>query len=152
GSLTQLDRATAEGLRQGQQFVVNGEPVAEFLTLGPVDGDRHPVKVASGTIEAPVAGSWRRSVVRRVACDPDPGRSIGRVGTAALGDAALKQMEGPGAPKPLRVLIAEVLPDEPPRRGGVRVRVEVDRAIADRIRVGDRDMRGEPVDERNAVV
>jgi hypothetical protein len=152
GALIQLDRATADGLQSGQRYLVNGEPVAEFLTLGAVEPDRHPIKVPNGTIEAPVSGSWSRSVVMRVVCDPDPNEALCRVGTATLGDAALKVMDVPGAPRQLRVLIADIVPDDAPHSATVRIRVAADRGVVDRIHVGDREARGEPADERTASV
>jgi hypothetical protein len=152
GALIQLDRATADGLQSGQRFLVNGEIAAEFLALGGVEPDRHPIKVPSGTIEAPVAGSWSRSVVLRVVCEPDPNESLCRVGNATLGDTALRVLDVPGAPRPLRVLIAEIVPDEASHPATARVRVQADRAVVDRIRAGDREARGEPVDDRTATV
>ncbi len=153
GALIQLDRATADGLEQIQRFLVNGELVAEFLALGAVEPDRHPIKVPSGAIEAPVAGSWSRSVAMRVVCEPDPNESLCRVGNATLGDTALKVMDVPGAPRQLlRVLIADIVPDEPSHPATVRVRVQADRSVLDRIRSGDREARGEPVDDRAASV
>jgi hypothetical protein len=152
GALIQLDRATADGLQNGQQYLVNGELIAEFLALGAPEPDRHPIKVPNGTVEAPVSGSWSRSVVMRVVCEPDPSEAICRVGAATLGDAALKVMDVPGAPKQLRVLIADIVPDEAPHAATARVRVQADRAVVDRIRAGDREIRGEPADERTASV
>lgn len=152
GALIQLDRATADGLTRGQRFSVNGDLVAELLALGAVEPDRHPIKVPSGTIEAPVAGSWSRSVVMRVVCEPDPNESLCRAGNATLGDTALKVMDVPGAPRQLRVLIADIVPDEPSHPATARVRVQGDRAVLDRIRAGDREARGEPVDDRAASV
>jgi hypothetical protein len=152
GALVQLDRATADGLSEGQRFTVSGEAVAELLKLGPVASDRQPIAVKGGSVDTPIAGSWSRSVLMRVACDQDPDRPLCRVGTTTLGDPAVTTMEVPGAPKPMRVLIGEIVPDDAPHLATARVRVEGDRAMADRIRTGDRDMRGEPVDDRTASV
>jgi hypothetical protein len=152
GALVQLDRATADALRQGQRFEVNGEPVAEFLALGDVQPDRHAIKARGTTVEAPVSGAWSRSVVLRVVCEPDPDQAVCRVGTTTLGDPALTVMDVPGAPKQIRVLVADVRPDEPPRAATIRVRAQADRSAIERMRAGDRDMRGEPVDDRTASV
>lgn len=152
GALIQLDRETAEKLQPKQRFTVGDDVVAELLELGAVEPDRHPIKVKSGTIETPVTGSWSRSVLMRVACDEDPDQPVCRVGTTTLGDPSLTVMDVPGAPRQMRVLVGEILPDEEPRMAMARVRVEAERAVVERIRKGDRELRGEPVDGRNAVV
>src|SRR5262249_31993065 len=71
-------------------------------------------------------------------------------GNATLGDTSLNVMDVPGAPRQLRVLIADIVPDERSHPATVRVRMRADPAVADRIRPGDRDVRGEPADDRAA--
>jgi len=123
-----------------------------LMKLGPVQPDRHPLSARGASVEAPVDHSWSRSALVRVSCEPDPDASVCHVGTTTLGDPQLKVMDVPGAAGRLRLLVGEILPDESPRPAMVRVRVAADRAVLDAIHRGDRDMRGEVVDERNAVV
>lgn len=152
GTLIQLDEPTAKSLRAGQRFDVSGHPAAEFLKLGDIEPDRHRVKVGAGHVEAPVAGSWQRAVVMRIHCEPDPDATICSIGTTTLGDPELSVVTVPGAPQTLRVLVSEILPDRAPQTATGRIRVAGQPELADKIRVGDRDMRGGDLDDRTASV
>lgn len=151
GSLIQLDEPTAKSLYAGQRFEVNGNPAAEFLKLGDIEPDRHRVKVGSGHVEAPVAGSWQRAVVMKMHCEPDPDSTVCSIGTTTLGHPELSVVNVPGAPQVLRVLVSDIIPDAPPQMATTRIRVAGQPELAVKVRVGDRDMRG-GLDDRTASV
>ena len=152
GALIQLDEPTAKSLQVGQRFEVSGQPAAEFLKLGDLEPDRHRIRVRSGDVETQVAGSWRRSVVMTIHCEPDPDASACRIATTTLGDPTLSVLTVPGAPTLLRVLIDEILPDAAPHAATVRVRVAGQPELAGKVRAGDRDIRGQRIDDRTASV
>ena len=152
GHVIQLDEPTAKSLQPGQRFEVDGRPSAEFLRLGDLEPDRHRIAVGVSGIESVVSGAWRRAVVMRIFCEPDPDVSVCRIGTTTLGDPKLSVIEVPGAKQTLRVLVDVVTPDAPARAATARVRVEGQPELADKVRVGDRDLKGAGADERSASV
>jgi hypothetical protein len=152
GTLIDMDEATAKSLHEGQRFEAGGEPVAELFALGDVEPDRHRVAVGAGHIDAPVSGLWQRSVVLKIHCEPDPDESVCRVGTTTLGDPQLKVLSVPGAPKELRVRIADIVPDAPPKFARATIHVTASPEVAAQVRPGDRDVRGNAADDRTASV
>ena len=102
-------------------------------------------------IEVTVSGSWQRTVVLRIHCEPDPDASLCKIGMTTLGDPSMSVLNVPGAKQLLRVLVGEVMPDIAPQRATLRVRVAGQRELINTIRTGDRDMRG-GVEERTATV
>lgn len=152
GHVIQLDESAAKSLQARQRFEVDGRPAAEFLKLGESEPDRHRITAGVGRIEAPVAGSWRRPVVMKIYCEPDPDASVCRIATTTLGDPALSVLEVPGATQPLRVLVDDIVPDASPRSATARVRVTGQPELADHVRAGDRDVTGSGLDERTASI
>lgn len=152
GRLIQLDEPTAKALRQGQRFTVDGRPAAEFLRLGPMEPDRHRINVAGGQIEASVDGSWQRDVVMTIHCEPDPDSAKCNLGTTLLGDTKQAVVNVPGAEKPLRVAVSDIVPDADPTPAMLRIRVSDASDLAARIKPGDRDLLSLPIDERAATV
>lgn len=152
GALIQLDEPTARSLHAGQRFEVNGVPAAEFLKLGDLEPDRRRIGVPGGQVEAPVSRSWQRAVVMSLHCEPDPDSAACRIGTTTLGDPSLTRLSVPGASRPLHVRVDAIVPDRPPRAATARVRVTGQPDLAGKPQRGDRDIRGNAVDDRTAVV
>ena len=152
GTLIQLDETAAARLRVGQRFEVGGTLAAELLRLGDVEPDRRQLKLPAGQIEMPASGSWQRSAVVRVHCQPDPDASICRVGGAPLGDPSQPVVNVPGAMPPLRLRVIDVVPDAAPHAAVARVRVTGQPDVAGLVRAGDREIRGGELDDRAASV
>lgn len=152
GALVQMDRATADGLRERQRFDVDGQLAAEIIAIGPPEPDRHVIAADNLAVETSVSAAWRRSVMLRVFCEPDPDMPRCHVGAVTLGGADWPIIDVPGSNPRLKVQINDVAPDEPSHPAVARIRVVAADDARQRIRPGDRDIRGEVIDDRTAAV
>lgn len=152
GAFVHLDRSTADALHQQQRFEVDGQTAAEVLALGPTEADRQPIDLGARKLETPVAAAWRRAVVLRVYCEPDPDTARCRIGGRLLGDPTTTMIDVPGTATPLKLRIGDVAPDAAPFSAVARIRVAAPGEARGRIRTGDKDIRGESIDERTASI
>jgi hypothetical protein len=152
GAFTLLDKRVAQSLHVGRQFHVSGHPAAEILALGDVVPDRREIKDGRGSIQAPSPDTWSRDAIVRMPCDVHPDLSRCHIGGMTVGDSTADVIIVPGSSPPLRMRVQGIVPDESPAPAVARVRLDDSPNLVKQIRVGDRDARWPPIDDRAASV
>jgi hypothetical protein len=146
GWFTDLSQEQAQALRVGFKFP-EAEPVFEVTALGAMQPARYPLFVAGQRVELARTGQFEREAVVRFRCDP--GKDDNPCGMEDPPDRPKTRatLTLPGPSSFLRFALTGILPTERPRRA--RVQFRVPSAMANLIKVGDRD---DLLDERAAVV
>jgi hypothetical protein len=161
GTILDLDRAAADGLREGARFPETGDAIAEIVRLGAAEpARRRMTDAAGGSIDAPVAGRWERRAVVLLRCDPESAEgecavsgtpmTAGSAGSRGRFDSAVSALAVtfPWL-QPLRLAVDEILPAAAPQPAVVRVRLTGTPDVLALVAVGDRDLL---LDERAATV
>lgn len=152
GAFTLLDERTAKSLHVGQQFQIDGRPLAEILALGAAGPDRRDVKNGSGSFQASTLDTWGRDAIVRMHCDPHPDSARCYIGGTVVADSGSTLVYVPGSAPARQMRVQTIVPDEAPTGATVRVRLEGDATLLNSIRAGERDVRWPSIDDRAATV
>jgi hypothetical protein len=149
GRFANLEAAAAAPLRVGFKFP-EASPEFEILALGPAYPSRSSVLFAASEFDLPLQGLVDRDAVLRIRCDSAITDNPCAIGARSAGpfNPPTVTLVFANADKPYRFVVQEALPETPPRRARVEVRLEGGPHLAT-LKVGDRD---EFLDERAAVI
>jgi hypothetical protein len=152
GAFTLLDERTAQGLRVGQTFEIDGRRAAEILALGTVGPDRREVGRGATSVQQATTDTWSREAILRTHCDPDPDPTRCRIGGTVLTMDAPSIVTVPGSSPAQRMRVDAIVPDAAPTTAVARIRVSGSESLLSRIRAGDHDARWPAIDDRRATV
>ncbi len=152
GAFTLLDERTANSLKVGQTFDIDGRRAAEILALGSTGPDRREIAQGTASVQQATTDTWSREAILRTHCDPDPDPTRCRIGGTILTGGAPSIIVIPGSSPVQRMRVDAIVPDAAPSTAVARIRVSGTESLLSLIRTGDRDTRWPAIDDRRASV